>query len=126
MKRKNKVYWVDRAFFPTRIGFCATEKAWDEEMKRLGVEAKYPPYDGCCTAFESDLGEKCVVVTIKDTMDGKQDVVQGLMAHEISHVVDYIMEFMREEKPSSEFRAYTTQYLYLNLMHAYKKSLKVK
>jgi hypothetical protein len=55
--------------------------------------------------------------------------VVGLIAHESVHVFDEIAKCMNEKEPSSEFKAYTVQWLVQNFYLFYleaKKNKKMK
>lgn len=57
------------------------------------------------------MGSSIMVVLfdIKKLKDTKPSRRAALVAHECSHIVDYILEWMGDEKPDGETRAYMLQ-----------------
>lgn len=122
-RSRNKVVWCNRGWLPTHFGFCPSEKAWDREMKRLQVEDEpYPRTDGRCTTLANRAsGKFCILVTIGEHIDPKDDPigVLGLIVHEAAHVWQQIKKDIGEKRPSAEFEAYALQAIFIQLSSAY-------
>ncbi len=91
-------------------------------MKRLGADEPYPTSDGRCTTFENTkAGKLCVLVTISERIDHKDDPigVLGLVVHEAAHVWQAIKNDIGEDRPSHEFEAYAMQNIVMELCKAY-------
>lgn len=127
-KYKSKVIWCDRGFFPSYYGFCPDEKSWRAEMRRLKQKEDYPVTDARVTTYTRDgLGDKpklLQIVTINNNLDGKINTIElaGLIVHEAVHVFQHICEDMGERSPSNEFQSYATQFIFQQLMSAFKLS----
>lgn len=98
-------------------------------MKRLKQHGEeYPQTDARVTTYRRDgLGEKTKllqIVTINNKLDGKANLIEiaGLMAHEAVHVFQHICDDMGENSPSHEFQAYSIQFIFQQLMAAFKLS----
>ncbi|MFG1413466.1 hypothetical protein V5G24_20360 [Xanthobacter sp. VTT E-85241] len=119
---KHEVVWCDRGWLPTYFGFCPSKRAWKKEMKRLGAAEPYPTSDGRCTTFENTkAGKLCVIVTISERIDHKDDPigVLGLVTHEAAHVWQAIKNDIGEDRPSHEFEAYAMQNIVMEICKAY-------
>jgi hypothetical protein len=119
----SKVVWCNRGWFPVHFGFCPDKKAWNREMKRMGVKSEpYPKSDGRCVTFESS-GKVCAIVTVSKQVDGKDsNGVVGLIIHEAVHVWQLIRENIGESNPSPEFEAYAIQAISQELIAAYSET----
>jgi hypothetical protein len=117
-----KVVWLDRGWQPTFIGFCPSRKAWNREMKRLGVKDEPYPNDaaGRCTTFDSK-GKVCIIVTIREACEKhhSRTEIAGLICHEATHAWQKVREVMGEAEPSIEFEAYSMQAIFQNLYQAW-------
>jgi hypothetical protein len=106
----SKVIWIDKGWQPVYVGFCPNKKAWDTEMKKFGVDdpPEYPDSDGRTTIFVNDKsGDSMILVTLNYDENRELLEVIGLIAHEATHVFDYICEMIGEDEPSKEFKAYS-------------------
>lgn len=91
-------------------------------MKRLGASDAYPTSDGRCTVFENrKTGKVCIIVTIGEQIDHKDDPVGvvGLIVHEAVHVWQNIRRDIGEVNPSPEFEAYAMQNIVMSLCESY-------
>ena len=125
----NRIAWCDRGWFPTYFGFCPSKKAWDREMKRLGiVDCPYPTSDARCTSFENatykDGGKKTLaLVTVGEHIDGKNSMgILGILVHECVHVWQTVRQDIGEESPSKEFEAYAMQNIVMSIFAAYAET----
>jgi hypothetical protein len=122
-RRKNTIWcnaWIYGGSF--YYGFCPSEKAWNETMKRLGRVHKYPTTPGNATILTQD-GTVTVVVTIGETQDKSDGVnVSSIVLHEAVHVWQELCKKIGESIPSAEFEAYTIQHIYGQLIGAYRET----
>lgn len=121
----NKVYWIDRGWQPVFLGFCPSKKAWDAAMKEFKIEEppEYPVSSGCTQYVCNDkTGEAAILVVLNG--DDKQPLLNiiGLMVHEATHVFDFICEFINEDEPSREFKAYSIQMITMELLEAWRRT----
>ena len=118
--------YYNLSFLPTYVGYCPDKESWKSEMKRLGVKNEpYPKTHGRCTRFIKDH-DHTVIICINPKSDTTELQVIGLIAHEVSHAVDYIFEDIGEDNPSSEFKAYLSQFLVQNIYEDWKKIVESK
>ena len=98
-------------------------------MKRLGASEPYPDTDGRCCTFENTKDSKvCVIVTISERIDVKNEPVAivGLIVHEAAHVWQAIKKDIGEVQPSPEFESYALQWIVMQLLDAYARTRGVK
>lgn len=120
--KKNKSYQIDIGPYPFEIYYCPTEKSWDRLMGEWGdffKDQKYPmTKGGHCTVFNHpNFRDRCII-----TFDNNHPDVEtvGIIAHESTHAVDFLIESIGEETVGKEFRAYTTQWLTQSIYHIWK------
>lgn len=121
-KGKDRVVWCDKGWMSLCYGFCPNEKAWNYEMKRLGIKPlpPYPTSDAAVHHFEN-AGEHraCVIVTMTaEAKTGTEKV--GMLVHEAMHVWRAMKEEIGETHPSSEFEAYSMQCVTQSLIEAFE------
>lgn len=123
-KRKDRTFWINNGYFPSRVGFVPDEASWRANMKRLGVKnEEYSESPGKCWDFRRNDNDQCILVTLGDEADTRDILeVYGLLVHEATHVMQYMMDNIGESFPSSEFEAYTVQHIALGLMLGYNKT----
>lgn len=107
---------------------CFSEKKFDKEMKRLGVENP-PPFivsnsDACTHTFLKDGEFPTCIVCMHYNPKHKDISIVGILTHEASHIFDEALEYMREKEPGSEVKAYALQNITQNLYTMYKKHAK--
>lgn len=125
------VEYIDRTLIwnPAHVALCLDQKAFDREMKRLGVHDPNPfltpGFGGKTHWFESD-GYLTAIVTLDAARAAKlsTEVVYGLLVHEAVHVWQAICRNIGETKPSAEFEAYSVQSISQLLFCAYKRAAK--
>ncbi len=118
------MYYYNLGFLPTYVGYCPNKKSWKKEMERLGIKDEpYPETHGRCTRFIKD-SDHTVIICINPREETTEVQVVGLIAHEASHAVDYICEDIGEVSPSSEFKAYLTQFITQNVYENWKNESK--
>ena len=65
------------------------------------------PPNGAVTVHDGNMS--IIHMDIADSLTRGKDVCLGLLVHECWHVCEQIFRLMGEERPSSEFTAYTLQ-----------------
>lgn len=122
----NKTIWINRGWQPVYLGFCPSEKAWNDTLKEYKIkEEPYPTSHGRCTYLVNNIsGDEVILLTInpKDTTSPLEIV--GLIIHESVHAFDFICESIGEEKPSTELKAYSVQAIAQEMINAYNKCYK--
>ncbi len=111
-----RIRYFDLAMIPMYFGFTTDSKAFDLEMRRLGVEAP-PPFVGATPATTHTIINKktgktvCIVCLDTSRLKGNRNSMLALLVHEAVHVWQSALEAMGAETPHGEFEAYTIQYL---------------
>lgn len=117
------VLWLDQGWQPAYIGFCPTKKAWKREMRRMGIKdaAAFPAASGTTNTFEDKSGKLSIIVTLAEGVEKSVSRIQiaGLLAHEATHVWQFVRKHMGEHEPSVEFEAYSVQAIFQNLYRAW-------
>ncbi|WP_345868087.1 hypothetical protein [Shewanella algae] len=80
--------------------------------------------DACVTHFSGKKKETLCVVQIGDVTEHSLLQVHGLLLHEAVHIWQEVRTCMGEEKPSSEFEAYSIQAIAQDLFEAFEESEK--
>lgn len=114
------IVWIDRGWQPVSIGFCPSKKAWRREMRRIGQSDPYPKNAGRAS-FYRHKGSAGAIVTLGDHLEEAHSRVEiaGVLAHESTHVWQYVRDEIGEEKPSPEFEAYAVQAIFQQLYQAW-------
>lgn len=115
------VLWLDQGWQPAFIGFCPTRTAWNREMRKIGVKNEpWPEAAGTTQTFEQK-GKLCIIVTLRAEAEAGHSRIEiaGLIAHEATHVWQFIRKHMGERDPSVEFEAYSVQAIFQNLYRAW-------
>lgn len=111
-----KIKYFDLAIIPMYFGFTTDGKAFDHEMRRLGVESP-PSFVGGTTARTHSIINKktgktvCIVCLDTSRLNGDRNAMLALLVHEAVHVWQYALEAMGTNGSDEEFEAYTIQYL---------------
>ena len=122
----DRVVWLDRGWQPVLFGFCPSEKAWKREMNRLGsADLPYPSSGGSCSRFKAtETSSECILVTIRDGEEKRRSLeeIVGILVHEATHVWQFILEHIGEDKASPEMEAYALQAISQGLFAAFVKT----
>jgi hypothetical protein len=107
------------------LALCTSETMFFAELRKLKIpERKRPPYLGersnaTVHFLTTPEGTDCTVVCLGDTAKRSPIEVAGILVHEAVHVFQRYCEHIGEESPSSEFEAYSIQWVSQSLMEAY-------
>lgn len=97
--------------FPRILCTTSVKKARRFVKEMTGGECKYskPTKDAQASLYDGSVtGEYFCVIYVPKI--GKSTVSKlALLSHEVSHIVDFIEEYIGEEKLGTETRAYMTQ-----------------
>ena len=110
------------------IALCMSEKAFDKELRKLGIEN--PPAfmgkNGHATThyFDNEKRGLICVVCIKHDTSKTPIQVMALLAHEAVHIWQAFVDFINEKNPSSEMEAYAVQNILQSLGEAYPKAIR--
>ena len=101
------------------IYFCYTNKAYEKLLKkRFELKNENIEFGGCCTVLEKK-GSVTIVIGLKEY--NAIYALKAMLVHEISHAVTKLMKELSIE--DDEFRSYTLQWLYLEIMPFLDKAL---
>jgi predicted metal-dependent peptidase len=103
---------------PWPIGFwwciAISQEGWEDAMDYLKANngRDVPTAPASVTIFEKGSSQT-VVVYFNPSHIKNCDPVEmvGLIAHEATHVMQYVQKYMSENNPGWEWQAYTMQYL---------------
>lgn len=125
--RPAPVKWLDRSI-AVSIHYClvTSEEMFYRELRRLKLSRdEHPDFIASkqshgTTHFLVHEGKQVAMVAIRPE---KRDLVEihGLLVHEAVHIWQRTREVMRERDPSSEFEAYSIQWVSQQLMWEYRK-----
>ena len=108
--------------YPLHIMFAASESAWLQLLKPLGISLPYPNSFGRASSFVRAGFDPLLIITFSDKTDSQDpNQIVALMAHELAHVIQFIEE-STETRLDSETEAYMMQAMLLWLMEAYTAS----
>lgn len=126
-KKADKVIYMNRGWQPAFIGFCPTKRAWNREMKRLGVSRHLNPYpdsDGRVTIFSKPDAPPICIMTIKKHAETRRNLAEivGIITHESAHVWQEIQQYIGETSPGAEMEAYALQAITQAMLTAFHET----
>lgn len=130
MKKKSHIEYLDTAMLPCYIGFTSSKEAFESEMSRLGVNTYAACYDpvkmahATTTCVRHPKNGTTIIVSIGYVNGFSPDQIAGLMTHEATHCLDYVLDAMGEDDPGAEFKALTVQWLVQKFLLIYKDEWK--
>jgi len=112
------VVYLDRGPIPVFIGVCLSQRAWDAEMTRLGVDGQHIFSDEDAIATTHHLaqanGKGAIAIICLDKKKLKGDSVGNVfntISHECAHVMQIIEEYTGGYKLGVEMEAYIMGWL---------------
>lgn len=109
---------------PVYLAFFMREEDFRKELKRLALpREKWPSFiytGNAATHFIEYRGKPACIVCMPIQANHSTEQYHALLVHEAVHVWQYIRERMGEDRPSSEFEAYSIQGIAQELMLAFK------
>ena len=121
------VEWLDRrASAPLpNYTLCLSEKDYFHIFKRLGekpiAEWVSPGSHGTTHTLYDKAGNICCIVCMKDTKGMEAGAVYGLIIHEAVHVWQKYCLSIGETNPSTEFEAYSIQWICQQMLYSFDK-----
>lgn len=103
------------------ITFCLTDKSYSKYlMKEHNIKDCHIEFGGCCTTLTMDRDNKLhIVIGIKYIENVYS--LKAMLVHELNHATTKLMNFSMIE--DDEYRSYTLQWLYLEIVPFLDKSL---
>lgn len=130
---QSKDVWCNRTLVqnPMYYGLCTDQARYDNEMDYLKVPANKradfmpnPQADACVHYFKKADGRECAIVCMRDASKRTPIEIAGLLVHEAVHIFQAVCENVGEKYPSSEFEAYSVQWISMELMVRYEEQTK--
>lgn len=115
-------------YSPYHIGLCVTEKEFLQEIKKLKIVL---PKDhlwlrtGASARtheFYNESGDLLCLVCIRKPNKFTTAELAGILAHEATHIWQFIKEELGERNPSVEFEAYSIGNITQGLLERYKNA----
>ena len=107
-----------------RVVLCLTEKKYLDYCKKYNYTDAYITKAAVCTRLKKEGVRGFCIIGIKDPFGISHMDLLGLLVHEITHAVDFIME--EDGYTDMEMRAYMTQDMFLKAKIFIDKQLKVE
>lgn len=110
-----KVHYLHPGPFPVHIGFTTDERAFNREVRRLGIEGDVPFLASEIASatthyFRNSHGSLCCIITMPPYGDDKsREQYAALLAHEALHVVQQMRELNAGDPFDRETEAYLLQ-----------------
>lgn len=107
------------------FALCTSEAEFKREIKKRGVSMPMPflgskQAHATTHSFENSIGQTICIVCLGSTKGRTRIEIYGLLIHEAVHIWQDAKLLMGEHSPSSEFEAYTVQFIAQQLMRAYE------
>jgi len=114
---KKKLYFVVKVpIFPANIHVCLDEPAFKQALKDKNVLQKVEMLEGGAMAETHSIptadGKTFIALLLDLT---SIDDLDATLVHESVHLVYRVFEYIGEETPGEETRAYLTEYVYKEL-----------
>lgn len=126
-ERKGAEWVTHKVWTPLiNVALATTEKGFKRELKHLGLSkdsARFPAgrFVGNVTELISAQGARCAIVSLQPRGKRSKADTVATIVHEAVHVWQYMRDFIGEDKPSSEFEAYSVQGIVTALLDSYHR-----
>lgn len=107
-----------------RVVLCLTKKEYIDYCSKYNYKDAYMNKAGICTRLKKEGARGFCIIGIKDAFSLSYIDLMGLLVHEITHSVDFIME--EDTYTDMEVRAYMTQDMLIKAMMFINKQLKIE
>lgn len=119
-KKTPSIEWVRQGWQPTYIGFCPTQGAWAQGVKRYNLQEAGDWLKGAparCHRFKTKEGKCYIIITMEEGVEQRVTLSQiiGLLVHESVHAWQYVLEYMGEDKPGWEIDAFSIQCIFQDI-----------
>lgn len=111
-KRHPSVRWRPLSPYPYYLGFCDSQEAWDRWLRKHVKREEGTPLVVASAAaaamtIVTDCGQKMFSVNVNREALGKDPAyVAGTLAHEATHIMQFIHDEIQEQSPGQEATAY--------------------
>ena len=105
------------------FALCTSEAEFKREIKKRGVSMPFlgsKHANASTHSFENSRGDTICIVCLGSTKGRTRVEIYGLLIHEAVHIWQEAKADIGEHSPSSEFEAYTVQFIAQQLMQAYE------
>ena len=132
-----KTKWLNNGIhFISHYALCVDEADYWRVMDELKCKVRYPYCNTSETAnawvktlAKADGEEVHLVCLGKDLLSKSVPVICGYLAHEATHIWQFVCDYIGEKEPSREFEAYMIQHITTELIseffnHKFKKLVK--
>lgn len=119
-----KINWLDRALIvcPYYITLCTSKKEFRKVLSGLNFESE-PEFisagSDATVQFYEHRSKLLAIVCIHRRTDKTRAQIDSMLVHEAVHIWQQTRKDLKEEKPSSEFEAYSIQTISQRLIEAY-------
>lgn len=129
--RMDRVVWGDMALYGVEYGFAPSKAAYDRALREIDADpdaTTYPKTYGCCVQFAGSRGKHkptCVVTIHEDADDWYRDepwLIHAMIAHEATHVWQFILDTVGEQRPGEEMTAHAVQHITAELIEGYMRT----
>ena len=107
-----------------RVVLCLTEKEYIEYCNKYNYKDAYINKAGICTRLKKEGHRAFCIIGIKDAFSISYIDLIGLLIHEITHAVDFIIE--EDGYTDMEMRGYMTQDMLVKAMMFINKQLEIE
>lgn len=98
--------------FPIPVGVCTSEKQWRKAVADLGCpDEPWPSAEGCVSRFRQPNGAQKLIVSFRFAEGRTLIKKTGMVAHEATHVWQFMRQAMAEEAPGWEIEACAVQWI---------------
>lgn len=116
--------WLGRSLIVNDyLGVCISEKSYLKEMRELGINYPNSWLSADANATTHFLvnkdGKRATIVCIRPNQTNTGIQMAALIAHESAHVFRHYCDYIGEDRPSSEFEAYSIQAIFQELAEGY-------
>jgi len=112
-KDRPRIRYFNMGAWPIYVGFTASEKAFNKEMKRLSVKEPgrfiATTHANATTHYFENEGTLTCIITMGSIEGRSNEQVASLIAHEAVHVAQELWRHVGEKTPGHEQEAYLVQ-----------------
>lgn len=124
-----KVGWLDRSLIAgPYLCLVLSDEAFQQAFDDLEQDAEDRPLwvlnshsNATCHTLQNTKGDLCAVVCLRGWEDKTGIEVAGLLLHEAVHIWQAFRRHIGEHSPSSEFEAYSIQWLSQQLWWSFQE-----
>lgn len=121
--------WIKDTIFPTRVCVCTSEKDCIKFKKEMQCDDDIPYLHnsnvGSMRVYRGvTSGGNVVLITLREPGKRLTPAYIGAIAHEVSHAVDCIFDYIEEKEPADEQKAYLIEYYVVEILKAIEESKK--